>query len=156
MIRETARSGNTNQNGQQLDIFTADRVIDAFQNQERKMNMTLLSYYLKKGIRVTLMKGRQMIILQLVLETELFHLTFLEVWIFIKLMGLSMKLSVENEETSQPKTNKKKLIRSRNWIKSAALIELSTRGSEMLSSKRSNPVKFKIQVFSLIFREQIY
>ena len=29
MIRETARSGNTNQNGQQLDIFTADRVIDA-------------------------------------------------------------------------------------------------------------------------------
>ena len=30
MIRETARSGNTNQNGQQLDIFTADRVIDAF------------------------------------------------------------------------------------------------------------------------------
>ena len=58
MIRETARSGNTNQNGQQLDIFTADRVIDAFKNQERKMNMTLLSYYLKKGIRVTLMKGR--------------------------------------------------------------------------------------------------
>ena len=41
-----------------------------------------------------------MIILQVVLETELFHLTFLEVWIFIKLMRLFMKLSVENEETS--------------------------------------------------------
>lgn len=114
--------------------------------------MTMFLYYLKKEMGMSLLKSMEMLILDLVLQTTIFQMTFLELKKCIKIQVVMLRVLKMKKPGSQNKNEKSYSIIKLEKI--ATLIELPTEDLDILPNKRPELVTLNpIQIFNLIFSE---